>query len=183
MIIPYGEWIIFLLTLVSWAENHPSRHLFISLGLAWIMGKLIEGMVGISWFWHLEYSRLAVMIVFFVWAWNRSSRSVFSFLVPSVILMVKYLLVSNEPGVIPLENWLFAGAVLLTAWLTSQSYWGMAASVTGSILISQLFDLFALGGIISHQNLPDPFLWHFGVAGLALSGLMYMRRTEHLPDT
>lgn len=173
MVIPYGEWILFILTLAAWAEKNPLRRLLFSLSLAWITGKIIEGMVGQGWTWHLEFSRFAVIIVFFIWAWRRSSPNLLSFVVPSVILMVEELLLTNEPGIVPTENWFFAGALFLTAWLTSQSYWGMAASVTGSLLISQFFNFFAFGGLIRHKDLPDPFLWHIGVAGLAVFALVH----------
>lgn len=171
MVIPYGEWILLLLTLAAWAEKHPSRKQFFLLGMLWLAGKEFEGIMSLAWVWHVDYSRLAVMLAFLIWSWRRASPNIFSFAVPTVILLVEELLLANEPGTFPTENWFFAGAVFLTAWLTTQSFWGMACSVTGSVLISQLFNLFTYGGIIQYKNLPDPFLWHFSVAGLAVIAL------------
>lgn len=170
-LIPYGEWVLLMVSLVTWAEQMPLARFMLRLSVAWTGGKIVEGFMDYAPL-HWNLARLAVLVVFFWGAWQRSSKSLLSLTVPSLILVAEDLLVANEPGIIPLEYWLFLGALFVTAWISSHSYWGMAAAVAGSLLVKEGFALLAFGGLLRHQDVPDPFYWHAGAVLLLLAGLV-----------
>lgn len=169
-VLPYGEWILLITCLITWAEKLALRRFLFWLSVTWVGGKIVEGLIAFTPL-HWNVARLAVLVVFFGGAWRRSPKSLLSLIVPSVVLVAEVLLVANEPGIIPLEHWLFLGALFLTAWLASRSYWGMAAAVGGSLLFKEGFSLLVYGGLFRYQDVPEPFFWHAGAVGILLFGL------------
>ncbi|MHB8124178.1 MAG: hypothetical protein ACYDEJ_00820 [Desulfitobacteriaceae bacterium] len=176
MELPYGEWTIFLLGLVTWAQRHPTRHLYISLSFAWIVGRIVDSLMIGEVTWHLNYARLAVILVFWWWAWRKAERCLSAFLLTLLSLVLLDLFLVNEPGILLYDKWFFAGLCFLIAWLAAESYWGMAAAVAGSIFINQGIVPFVFGGIVSYVDLPDAFLWNFGVLTLTLLGFIRIGR-------
>jgi len=169
---PYGEWIIFLLTLVTWAQRHPARRFYLTLSLAWLIGRTVDSlMIGVAP-WHLNYARLGVILVFWWWAWRKAKRRLSAFLLTLLSLVMMDLFLVNEPGVLLYDKWVFAGLCFLIAWLATASYWGMAAAVAGSVFINQGLMPLVFGGIVSYVDLPDVFIWNFGVLTLTLLGGM-----------
>ena len=179
---PYGEWVIFFLALATWAEKRASRRFFLLLLIAWLIGKWGEVVFPSTMPWHWHYARLVVMLVFWGWALKRIERRVLPLLITSFVLSVETLFLVNEPGVIPHESWIFAIVLVFVARLTTNSYWGTAATFTGSLLLNQIFVRFTYEGIVSRADFPDPFIWNFGVglftiwAGLRLGWLYYFKR-------
>lgn len=168
MFFPYGEWIIFFLTLVTWAEKRASQRLFLMLTVVWIIGEWLEGFVPSTMPWHWHFARLAVMLVFWVWALQRAERRILPLLFTSFIISMETLFIVNDPGVIPYGSWLFTVVVVIAAWLIAQSYWGTAAAFTGSILLNQALVRFTNEGIVRHADFPDAFVWNFGVGIFAV---------------
>lgn len=168
MFFPYGEWIIFSLALITWAEKRASQRLFLILTVVWIIGKGLEGLIPTAMPWHLHYARLAVMFVFWRWAWQRAERQIMPLLLTSFILSIETLFLVNQPGVFPYELWLYTLLLLLTAWLTAKSYWGTAAAFVGSIILNQALVRFTYDGLVRYVNLPDSFVWNFGVGFLVI---------------
>lgn len=187
MVFPYGEWIIFSLALVTWAEKRASQRLFLILMVVWVIGKGLEGFIPTAMPWHWHYARLAVMFAFWIWAWQRAERRILPLLLTSFILSIETLFLVNQPGVFPYELWLFTLLLILTAWLTAKSYWGTAAAFVGSIILNQPIVRFTYEGLVRYANLPDSFVWNFGVgflaiwAGLRIVWRYYFERGMHLP--
>jgi len=189
---PYGEWVIFFLALATWAEKRASRRFFLMLMIVWLIGKCIEVVFPSTMPWHWHFARLLVMLAFWGWAWQRSERRILPLLFTSLVLSLETLFLVNQPGVIPYEAWVFTVVLVFVAWLTAHSYWGTAATFTGSILLNQLFMRFTYEGIVRRADFPDPFIWNFGVglftvwAGLRLAWLYYTEKeretqiVEHL---
>jgi hypothetical protein len=174
LLFPLGEWVILCLTLVTWAEKRSSQRFFLSLMILWIIGKCLEGFFPTAMPWHWHFARLAVMLFFWRWAWVRSERRILPLLFSSIILSIETLFLVNEPGIFPYEPWLFAIVLLLSGWLTAKSYWGTAAAFVGSILLNQVFVRFTYDGIVRYADLPDSFIWNFGVGFLAIwAGLRF----------
>lgn len=169
---PYGEGTIFLLTLVTWAQRHPARRFYLSLSLAWLVGRIVDSLMIGEVPWHLNYARLAVILVFWWWAWRKAKRRFSALLLTCLSLALLDLFLVNEPGILLYDQWIFAGLCFSIAWLATASYWGMAAAVAGSIFINQGLILFVFGGIVSYVDLPDAFLWNFSVVSLTLLGGM-----------
>jgi hypothetical protein len=169
---PYGEGIIFLLTLVTWAQKHPSVRLYLLLSLAWLIGRIIDFLIIGEGSWHINYARLAVILVFWLWSWHKAERCISALILTLLSLLLLDLFLVNEPGILSYEKWIYAGLSLVVAWLTTGSYWGMAAAAAGSVLINQGLIMFFFGGIVSHVSLPDAFIWNTGVAALALLGVI-----------
>lgn len=182
MIFPYGEWVILFLALATWVEKRASRRFFLSLTIAWLIGKGVEVAFPSTMPWHWHFARLAVMLFFWVWALQRTDQKVFPLIFTSFIISMETLFIVNDPGVIPYGSWFFMVALLLVAWLTAKSYWGAAAAFTGSILLNQVFVRFTNEGIVSHADFPDAFVWNFGVgiffvwAALRLGWQYYLAR-------
>ena len=168
MFFPNGEWVIFFLTLVTWAEKRTSRRLFLMLTVVWIIGECLEGFVPTTTPWHWNFARLAVMLFFWRWAWQRAERRVLPLLLTSFTLSMETLFIVNEPGVLPYEPWLFTIVLILIGWQTAKSYWGTAAAFVGSIILNQALVRFSYEGIVRYADLPDPFVWNFGVGFLAI---------------
>ncbi len=172
MAFPYGELIIFLLALVTWAQRHPTHRFYLLLSLAWLIGRIIDSLIIGAVPWHLNYARLAVMLVFWWYAWNKAERHFSALLLTLLSLVLIDLFLVNEPGILLYDQWIFAGLCFATAWLAAGSYWGMAAAVVGGILLNQGLILYVFGGIVSYVDLPDAFLWNFGVVSLTLLGVI-----------
>jgi len=181
---PYGEWIILFLALATWAEKRDSRRLFLMLLMAWLIGMCIEVVFPSTMPWHWHFARLVVMLAFWRWAWKRAEQRILPLLFTSFVLSSETLFIVNQPGVIPYEAWIFTVVLILVARLTAHSFWGTAATFTGSILLNQVFTRFTYEGIMSRANFPDPFIWNFGVgfftvwAGLRLGALYYTKRQK-----
>lgn len=181
---PYGEWVIFFVALATWTEKRASRRLFLMLMIAWLIGKCVEIVFPSAMPWHWHFARLMVMLVFWRWAWRRSERRRLPLLLTSFVLSLETLFLVNQPGVIPYESWIFTIMLVFVARLTAHSYWGTAATFTGSILLNQVFMRFTYEGIVRRANFPDPFIWNFGVglftvwAGLRLGWLYYTEREK-----
>ncbi|TGE37702.1 hypothetical protein E4K67_13355 [Desulfosporosinus fructosivorans] len=179
---PYGDWAIFFLALATYAEKRASRRLFLMLMIAWLIGKCVEVVFPSTLPWNWHYARLMVMLFFGGWAWQRAERRILPILLTSFVLGLETLFLVNEPGVIPYESWIFAVVLVFVARLTAKSYWGTAASFTGSILLNQVFMRFTYEGIVRRADFPDPFIWNFGVglfllwAGFRLGWLYYYNR-------
>ena len=182
MIFPYGEWIILFLTLVTWVEKRASRRFFLMLTIAWLIGKGAEVVFPSIMPWHWHFARLAVMLVFWVWALQRTERNMFPLIITSFMMSIETLFMVNDPGVIPYGSWLSMSALVLVAWLTAKSYWGAAAAFTGSILLNQALVRFTYEGIVRHADFPEAFVWNFGVgilivsAGIRLGWQYYIAR-------
>lgn len=182
MVFPYGEWVIFFLALATWTEKRASRRFFLMLLIAWLIGKCVEIVFPSTMPWHWHYARLLVMLAFWGWAWQRSERRIVPLLLTSFVLSLETLFLVNEPGVIPYEAWIFTVVLVFVARLTANSYWGMAATFTGSILLNQAFRRFTYEGIVRRADFPEPFIWNFGVglftvwAGLSLGWHYYSVR-------
>ncbi len=182
MLFPYGEWAILFLTLLTWTEKHPSRRFFLMLTVAWLVGKCLELFLPGTMPWHWHFARLAVMLVFWVWALRRTEHRWLPLLFTSLIVGVETLFLVNEPGVVPYISWVFASVLVLVAWLSTKSYWGTAAALTGSTLLNQAFVRFTNDGIVRYADLPNEFVWNFGVgfftiwAGLNLGWQVYTKR-------
>ena len=168
MFFPYGEWIIFFLALVTWAEKRASQRLFLMLTVVWIMGKGLEWFIPTAMPWHWHYARLAVMFVFWRWAWQRAERRILPLFLTSLILSIETIFLVNQPGIFPYEPWLFTIVLILTAWLAAKSYWETAAAFVGSVLLNQALVRFTYEGIVRYANFPDSFIWNFGVGFLAI---------------
>lgn len=172
LLFPYGEWIIMILTVEAWAESRVSKRLFLMISMAWIAGKGMEAFFSNMPLWHWHLARLAVMLVFFAWARSRAERKLIPFILASFTISVETLFTVNEPGIFPYEPWLFAVILFFVSWLTAQSFWGTAFAFTGSVLLNQGFVRFAYDGLVRHADMPDPFIWNFGVISFtAWSGL------------
>jgi hypothetical protein len=169
---PYGEGIIFLLTLITWAQRHFLTRLYSMLSLAWLTGRFVDSLIIGEVSWHVNYARMAVILVFWLWAWRKAEGCVLAFIVTLLSLVLLDLFLVNEPGILLYDKWISAGLCFLVAWLAAGSYWGMAAAATGSVLINQGLIMFFFGGIVSHVNLPDAFIWNFGVGVLTLLGFI-----------
>lgn len=180
--LPFGELILLLASLYAWLEKLTWRWFFYFLCLSWVGGKILEGLLSYTAL-HLNPARLAVVAVFYVLARKRAPKGLLSMVLPSVILVAEDLLVANEPGIMPLENWLFLGALFLTSWLSSGSYWGMAAAVAGSLLIKEGFSLLAFGGLYRYRDVPEPFFWHASAFLLLLFGLVKGVATEAMEES
>lgn len=165
---PYGEWIIFFLALATWAEKRTSRHFFLVMMIAWLIGKCVEVVFPSTLPWNWHFARLAVLLAFWVWAWQRDGRRILPLLFTSLVLSLETLLIVNEPGVIPYGLWVFTLGIILVAWLTGKSYWGTAAAFSGSILVNQALVRFTHEGIVRYADFPDAFVWNFGVAFFAI---------------
>ena len=178
----YGEWVILFLTLLTWSEKRASRRFFIMLSMAWLIGKWIEIVLPVTMPWNWHFARLAVMLFFWAWAWERAEHRVFPLLFTSLIVGVETLFLVNEPGVFPYVSWVFAIVLVLVAWLTAKTYWGTAAALTGSALLNQALVRFTNDGIVRYADLPNEFVWNFGVglfviwAGLSLGWQFYIKR-------
>ncbi|WP_243450201.1 hypothetical protein [Desulfosporosinus sp. Sb-LF] len=152
------------------------------LTIAWLIGWIIEVVFPSTMPWHWHYARLAVMLVFWIWAWQRTKRRIFPLIFTSFILSVETLFLVNDPGVIPYGSWLFNAVLVLVAWLTSKSDWGIAAALIGSWLLNQALVRFTYEGIVRHADFPDPFVWNFSVglftvwAGLRQGYRLYTKR-------
>lgn len=187
MELPYGEWIIFSLALVTYIQKRASRRLFQLLLVAWVMGKVVEVVFPWTLPWHWHFARLMVILAFWVWSWERDERRILPLFYTSIVLSLETLFLVNQPGVIPYESWVFMVVLFIVARLTAHSYWGTAAAFTGSILLNQVFMRFTYEGIMRRADFPDPFIWNFGVglltvwAGLRL-GWCYYKSYEHLEE-
>jgi len=185
--LPYGEWIIFSLALVTYIQKRASRRLFQLLLVAWLMGKIVEIVFPWTLPWHWHFARLMVMLAFWGWAWERDERRILPLLYTTFVLSLETLFLVNQPGVIPYESWIFMVVLFIVARLTAHSYWGTAAAFTGSILLNQVFMRFTYEGIMRRADFPDPFIWNSGVglltvwAGLRL-GWFYYKSYEHLEE-
>lgn len=177
MTFPYGEWILFILIMVSWAEKHPAYRLFRSLGLAWLAGKVLEGYFDLFVPWHWEFARLAVMVVFWRWTWVRAQKRLFPFLLLSFGLLAEDLFMVNEPGILSHEQWIFNSLLLCLAWFATRTFWELAAAATGALLVNQGLIPFFYSGLISHADLPDPFSWHFWISAFSIMGIFgYLKK-------
>ncbi|MDQ7096838.1 hypothetical protein REC12_24905 [Desulfosporosinus sp. PR] len=177
---PYGEWILMFVTLVTWIEKQASRWFFLKLSMIWLVGKCLEGMIPLSssvWHWH--YARLAVLLYVFGCAWKQAQRRVWPLLLTSFVLSMETLFLVNDPGVIPYSSWLFALALVTIAWLSAKSYWGTVLALTGSVLWGQGLERFVYEGIFRHVDLPDGFIWNFGVLVLMGWGIWRFRRSDY----
>lgn len=187
MFFPPAEWVIFFLTLVLWAERHAARGLFLLMTIVWIIGDYLENFAPSPLTWHWHFARLAVMLVFWYWAWQRSERRIIPLFLASLTLCIETLFLVNEPGVFPFEQWLFTLVLIIVCWLTAKSYWGTAAAFVGSLLINQAFVRFAFDGIVKYVDLPEGFIWNFGVgfltlaAGLRMGWQFYAQRERLKP--
>ncbi|MDR3543767.1 MAG: hypothetical protein P4L69_22865 [Desulfosporosinus sp.] len=173
MLFPYGEWVILFLAFTTWIEKRAPRRFFLMLTIAWLLGKGIELTFPsiMPWSWH--FARLAVILVFWVWALQRAKRRILPLLSTSFIMSLETLFLVNDPGVIPYGSWLFTVVLVLAAWLTAKCYWGTAAAFTGSILLNQVLVRFTNEGIMRHTDFPDAFVWNFGVVIFAVwAGLL-----------
>lgn len=176
---PYGEWVIFFLALATWAEKRASRRFFLMLLIAWLIGKWVEVVFPSTMPWHWHFARLASILVFCGWAWQRAERRILPLLFTSFVLSIETLFLVNEPGVIPYGSWLLTIVLILVAWLTGKSYWGTAAAFAGSILLNQALVRFTYEGIVRYADFPDAFVWNFGVGFFAIwAGLRLI--VEHL---
>lgn len=188
MIFPYGEWVILFLTLLACAEKRATRRFFLTLTIAWLIGKTVEIILAVTMPWHWNFARLAVMLVFWIWALQRAKQRFLPLLFTGLIVGVETLFIVNEPGVFPYVSWAFAIALVLVAWLSTKSYWGTAAALTGSALLNQAFVRFTYDGIIRYVDLPDEFVWNLGVglfsawAGLGLGLRVYTTREPQKRD-
>jgi len=184
--LPYGEWVIFFLALATWTEKRASQRFFLILLIAWLIGKCLEVLFPAPMPWHWHYARLSVMLVFWGWAWGHAEQRILPLLITSFALSLETLFLVNEPGVIPHEAWIFAVVLFFVARLTANSYWGTAATFTGSILLNQVFRRFTYEGLVRSADFPDPFIWNFGVglftvwAGLRLGWFYYSAREREL---
>ncbi|AFQ43144.1 hypothetical protein [Desulfosporosinus meridiei] len=160
---PFGEWVILFLTLIAWAEKRTTRCFFSLLTIAWLLGKWAETYLLVNMPWRWQLSRLAVMMVFWVWAFRRAERRFLPLFFASLVAFVQTLFFVNEPGVFPFGEWFFAIAMVLVAWLSAKSFWGTAAALTGGSLLNQVFVRFTYDGIMRFANLPDDFTWNLGV--------------------
>ncbi|MDD2234004.1 MAG: hypothetical protein PHZ11_04205 [Desulfitobacteriaceae bacterium] len=173
---PYGEGVIFLLTMITWAQRHPSARLFILLSLAWLIGRIVDSLIIGEVVWQINYARLAVILVFWFWARRKAEGCVLAFSLSLLSLVLMDLFLVNEPGILLFEKWISAGLCFVVARLAAATYWEMAAAVAGSMLINQGLIMFFFGGIVSYVAIPDGFLWNFGVLALTLQGLIrYVR--------
>lgn len=177
MIFPYGEWVLLFLTLLTWTEKRDSRRFFLILTIAWLLGKGAEIGLAVTVPWHWNLARLAVMMVFWVWALQRTKRRFIPLFFTTIIVGAETLFVVNEPGVFPYVSWLFAVVLISVAWLTTKSYWGTAAALTGSALLNLAFVRFTYDGIIRYVDLPSEFVWNLGVGLFTVwSGLGLVRQ-------
>ncbi|WP_407311033.1 hypothetical protein [Desulfosporosinus sp. SB140] len=185
---PYGEWIIMFATLVTWVEKQASRWFFLKLSTIWFLGKCLESMIQSSGIWHWHYARLAVMVYVFGYAWKRTQRKIWPLILTSFVVCMETLFLVNDPGVIPYSSWLFALGLVLVAWTTSKSYWGTILALAGSVLLDQCLERFVYEGILRHVDLPDVFIWNFGVVllivwgGLRLGWRDYSERARMVPS-
>jgi hypothetical protein len=175
MVFPLGEWLLFSLGIMSYMEwhfLHLERHLKI-LPLAWIFGWIVENIFLQHGLWHWHFSRLFVILCFLGIAWMRTpNRKLLPiFLVGFTLLGVDLFLV-NEPGIFPYDQWVFASLLMCIAYFSARNLWEMALGIAGGMLLNLGFSVFLFGGIVRHFDLPDPFLWHFGIAALTgIAGL------------
>ena len=169
MFFPSAELVIFFLTFVLWAERNAARGFFLLLTIAWLIGDCLENFLRPSLIWHWHLARLAVMAVFWFWAWLRAERRVFPLFSASLTVIIETLFRVNEPGAFPFEPWVFTLVLILVCWLTAKSYWGTAAAFVGSLLINQAFVRFAFNGLVNYMDLPEGFIWNFGVGFLTLA--------------
>lgn len=182
MLFPFGEWVILFLTLETWVEKRRSRRFFLRLTIAWLIGKSLELIVPASMPWHWHFARLSVMLVFWEWAITRAEQRLLPLFLTSLVVGLETLFQVNEPGVLPYGSWIFLFILVIVAWLSAKSFWGTAAALSGSLLLNQAFVRFTYDGIIRYADLPDEFVWNFGIAfftlwaGFRLSWQYYTQR-------
>lgn len=170
--LPYGEWIIFSLAFGFWAEKIPGKRMLISLAGAWMGGRVLELLFAPYYPWNWHYARLAVILVCWLWAWHQAKRRVLPLVLVMLALISQDLFLVNEPGIFLADKWLFAGVIVLAAFISAHEYWEVAAAISGGLLINQLLSVFFLDGIVKFADLPDDFTWNFWVAFLAMGGLV-----------
>lgn len=168
MAFPYGEWLIFSAAFVTWVKRSDSRRLFLLLLPAWLLGKGAEFFIPSQLPWHWQFGRLAVMLVFWLWAWRRSERRIFPLCMTSLCLTLQTLYLVNLPGIVPFEDWLFTLGLFLVAYLTARTFWGAAAAFAGGILLNQAVRRFTYEGLVRYADFPDTFVWNAGVGLLVV---------------
>jgi len=156
--------------------------------MAWLTGKAAEIVFTVTVPWHWNIARLAVMLVFWVWALRRADKRLLPLFLTSLIVGVETLFMVNEPGVFPYVSWLFAVVLIVVAWLSTKSYWGTAAALTGSALLNLAFVRFTYDGIIRYVDLPNELVWNLGVglftvwSGAGLGWQFYTERKRQAAD-
>lgn len=163
--------LMFSMALIAWTEKLAQRKKFYALAAAWIVGKAAEGLLGVQGPWHWDIARLAVIAVFWHWAWPQARRRVVPLVLTLAVMAGEDLFLVNEPGIVGEDAVMFILAAFAVAYLTAQSYWGMAAAVAGAAMLNQGLVVFFYRGISDYVDLPDRLLWHFGVAILAVAGI------------
>jgi hypothetical protein len=177
LIFPFGEWLLFslsLLSLTEWRMFRIDRGLRI-LPFIWILGLILENIVTIPGIWHWHFSRLFVLLGFVIVAYKYNpGRKVLSLVLTSLTFLVQDLFLINEPGIFKYDQWTFAIIVSCISYFSAQSLWGMGFALAGSMLLSLWFSVFFFDGIVRHFDLPDPFFWHFGIA--LLTGMAALKQ-------
>ena len=169
---PYGEWIILFITMAAWLEKHASRRFFMRLSLLWGLGKSLEMLQAPTGVWHWHYARLAVMLYLAVYAWQRAEKKIWPLTLTCAALIFETLFLVNDPGVLPHAPWLFAAALAVLAWSAAKSYWGTMLAMVGSVLLDQGVERFVYDGVLRPVDLPDNFIWNFGVFFFISWGLL-----------
>lgn len=172
MVFPFGEFILFAVTAAGWSEKWSGRHWLYLMCFAWFAGKILEGQMPATGIWHWNIGRLAVVAVFYIWAWFQTKKRVLPLLFAIFILTFQNLFELNVPGTLPAEAWWFGAVLVTVVYLVAQSYWGMAAALSGAFLVNQVIILFLSAGVLNYVALPGEFSWHFGVSVCAGGALL-----------
>jgi len=125
---------------------------------------------------------LAVLIVIVFWSRLHEARGYFALFWATLTLAGQYLLILNEPGIIPYQELLFPLMWITITRLAAHTYWDLAFALCGALLINQFLIVLLFQGIILYQELPDPHYWQLTITYLCLKATV-QRHSLWSPDS
>ncbi|WP_434511948.1 hypothetical protein [Desulfitobacterium sp. AusDCA] len=195
MIFPLGEYLVFSMGLLAVFNklSNRSKHVWMSVSGAWLIGRLLE--IAFPWsstrIYHYHFAQILALAALAATAWQYTSgRKILPAVMTSFVLVGQNLLVLNEPAMFLGEQWFFGGIVLLISFLSTADFWGIALALAGGILLDLGMSVLLFQGVVRYYELPDPFYWQLSIAFLtslsirkSLSLLWHRRSAEKLKES